>query len=110
MVEVYIYQCLYVWLLLFFCLGNDMECDHHFQISARRHGMEVIVRALYSYISLHTVQSQWGAFAKQIGGSLAAEAGELMLEELTKAKSLDEVCEKHEACVDSILHRYFLLK
>ncbi|VUZ51938.1 unnamed protein product, partial [Hymenolepis diminuta] len=82
---------------------NDMEFDNHFQISARRHGMEVVVRALYSYISLHTVQSQWGAFAKQVGGSLAAEAGELMLEDLTKAKSLDDVCEKHEACVDSIL-------
>ncbi|VDO02796.1 unnamed protein product, partial [Rodentolepis nana] len=78
---------------------NDVKWANLFKISAWRHGMEVVMRALDSYISLHAIQSQWGAFAKQIGGSLAVEANE----ELTKAKSLDEVCEKHETYVDLIL-------
>ncbi|KAM7538196.1 hypothetical protein Aperf_G00000074527 [Anoplocephala perfoliata] len=79
---------------------------HHFQLSIWRHRMETVVRAIDSYISLHAVQSQWRVFSKHVGGSLADDENGNPLnppKEPTKARSIDEVCERHEACVDGIL-------
>nr|CDS17029.1 gamma tubulin complex component 6 [Echinococcus granulosus] len=92
---------------------RDHRCDIpalagvHFQASLWRHEMDRVVRDLDAYLCLHAVQFSWRVFIKRIGAfelpSLLDEHSQPP-EELTTVRSLDELCQCHEECVDAIIH------
>lgn len=80
----------------------------YFQASLWRHEMDRVVRDLDAYFCLHAVQFSWRAFIRRIGAfelpSPLDEHSQLP-EELTTVRSLDELCQSHEECVDAIIRR-----
>ncbi|VDM22650.1 unnamed protein product, partial [Hydatigera taeniaeformis] len=79
----------------------------YFQASLWRHEMDRVVRDLDAYFCLHAVQSSWRVFIKRIGAfELLPSLDEHSQppEELTTMRSLDELSQAHEECVDTIIH------
>ncbi|VDK41505.1 unnamed protein product [Taenia asiatica] len=86
----------------------SMSGGVYFQASLWRHEMDRVVRDLDAYLCLHAVQFSWRAFIKRIGAfELPSPLDEHSRapEELTTARSLDELCQSHEECVDAIISR-----
>ncbi|KAL5970759.1 Gamma-tubulin complex component 6, partial [Taenia solium] len=86
----------------------SMSGGIYFQASLWRHEMDRVVRDLDTYLCLHAVQFSWRAFIKRIGAfELPSPLDEHSRapEELTTARSLDELCQSHEECVDAIISR-----
>ncbi|KAL5110306.1 Gamma-tubulin complex component 6 [Taenia crassiceps] len=85
----------------------SMLGDVYFQASLWRHEMDRVVRDLDAYFCLYAVQFSWRAFIRQIGAfELPCPLDEHSQppEELMTVSSLDELCQSHEECVDTIIH------